>query len=111
MLSSRQDRQRMGTTLIMALVQAYRLYMTHIGDSRAYLITSTGCYQVMVDDDIASREVRLGYRPYREALLNPASGSLIQALGMSASSALRPTVQQFLLDEDCIFSALFRWSE
>ncbi|WP_299484557.1 protein phosphatase 2C domain-containing protein [Acaryochloris sp. IP29b_bin.137] len=99
----RQDRQRMGTTLVTALSQTYQIYVSHIGDSRAYLITTQGCYQVMVDDDIASREVRLGYVPYREALLQPASGSLVQALGMASSSVLRPTVQRFLLDEDCLF--------
>ena len=99
----RQERQRMGTTLIMAFVQAYQLYIAHIGDSRAYLITTTGCYQVTMDDDIASREVRLGYVPYREALLQPGSGALIQALGMGASTMLRPSAQQFILDEDCVF--------
>jgi protein phosphatase len=98
----RQDRQRMGTTLVSALFQKHQIYISHIGDSRAYLITPQGCYQVMVDDDIASREVRLGYVPYREALMQAASGSLVQALGMASSSVLRPTVQQFLLDEDCI---------
>lgn len=99
----RQDRQRMGTTLVTALSQTHQIYVSHIGDSRAYLITTQGCYQIMVDDDIASREVRLGYVPYREALLQPASGSLVQALGMASSSVLRPTVQRFLLDEDCLF--------
>ena len=99
----RQDRQRMGTTLVTALSQTHQIYISHIGDSRAYLITTQGCYQIMVDDDIASREVRLGYIPYREALLQPASGSLVQALGMASSSVLRPTVQRFLLDEDCLF--------
>ncbi|WP_299409047.1 protein phosphatase 2C domain-containing protein [Acaryochloris sp. IP29b_bin.148] len=99
----RQDRQRMGTTLVTALSQTHQIYISHIGDSRAYLITSQGCYQIMVDDDIASREVRLGYVPYREALMQPASGSLVQALGMASSSILRPTVQRFLLDEDCLF--------
>lgn len=99
----RQDRQRMGTTLVTALSQTHQIYVSHIGDSRAYLITTQGCYQVMVDDDIASREVRLGYVPYREALMQPASGSLVQALGMASSSVLRPTVQRFLLDEDCLF--------
>ncbi|NJM66864.1 MAG: SpoIIE family protein phosphatase [Acaryochloris sp. RU_4_1] len=99
----RLDRQRMGTTLVSALSQKHQIYISHIGDSRAYLITPQGCYQVMVDDDIASREVRLGYVPYREALMQAASGSLVQALGMASSSVLRPTVQRFLLDEDCIF--------
>ncbi len=35
-----------------------------------------------LDDDVASREVRLGYATYREAIQHRGSGSLIQALGM-----------------------------
>lgn len=99
----RQERQRMGTTLVMSLVHHHELYITHVGDSRVYRITRTGCYQVTLDDDLASREVRLGYALYREALQQPGSGSLIQALGMNTSSLLHPTVQRFILDEDCLF--------
>jgi serine/threonine protein phosphatase PrpC len=99
----RLDRQRMGTTLVMALVHAHTLYLTHIGDSRAHRITRTGCRQVTLDDDLASREVRLGYALYQEALQQAGSGSLVQALGMGESSALHPTVQPFVLDEDCLF--------
>ncbi len=99
----RQERQRMGTTVVMAIAHAHELLINHVGDSRAYRITRTGCYQVTLDDDVASREVRLGYALYRDALQQPGSGSLVQALGMSSSSFLRPTVQRFVLDEDCVF--------
>jgi serine/threonine protein phosphatase PrpC len=99
----RLDRQRMGTTLVMGLVRTYELYTAHVGDSRAYWITRWNCRQVTLDDDIASREVRLGYSSYREALQQPSSGSLVQALGMASSNTLHPTVQRFILDEDCIF--------
>jgi protein phosphatase len=97
----RQGRQRMGTTLVMALAHQQQMYITHVGDSRAYLVTRTGCHQVTLDDDVAAREVRLGYSLYSTALLQPSSGSLIQALGMNL--ALHPTVSQFILDEDCVF--------
>ncbi len=100
---NRQGRQRMGTTLVMALPVAHEMYITHVGDSRAYWITRHGCYQVTLDDDVASREVRLGYAIYREAVQQGASGSLVQALGMSPSVSLHPTAQRFILDEDCIF--------
>ncbi len=97
----RQGRQRMGTTLVMALAHQQQMYITHVGDSRAYLITRTGCHQVTLDDDVAAREVRLGYSLYNTALLHPSSGSLVQALGMNL--ALHPTVGRFILDEDCVF--------
>jgi len=99
----RLDRQRMGTTLVMGLIRAHELYVTHVGDSRAYWITRYGCHQVTLDDDVASREVRLGYCTYPQALQQPGSGSLVQALGMSASSLLYPNVQRFVLDEDSVF--------
>ncbi len=98
----RQDRQRMGTTLVMGLVRQHELYLAHVGDSRAYWITRRGCHQITLDDDVATREVRLGYSLHREALQHPSSGSLIQALGMNNSTLLHPTVQRFVLDEDCI---------
>ncbi|MGK7877418.1 MAG: PP2C family serine/threonine-protein phosphatase [Xenococcaceae cyanobacterium] len=99
----RQDRQRMGTTLVMTLAHAHELYLTHVGDSRIYWVTPTGCHQVTVDDDLASREVRLGYALYRDAIKYPTSGALVQALGIESSANLHPTVQRLILDEDCVF--------
>jgi protein phosphatase len=100
---NRQARQRMGTTVVMALTIAHQMYITHVGDSRAYWITRQGCYQVTLDDDVASREVRLGYAIYREAVQQGGAGSLVQALGMSPSHSLHPSSQRFILDEDAIF--------
>jgi len=99
----RQDRQRMGTTVVMTVVHNYETFVAHVGDSRVYWITKDGCYQVTLDDDVASREVRLGYAFYRDAVQQITSGSLIQALGMSPSHTLHPTVGRFILDEDCVF--------
>ena len=99
----RQDRQRMGTTVVMTVVQNYETYIAHVGDSRVYWITEDGCHQVTLDDDIASREVRLGYAFYWDALQQITSGSLIQALGMSPSQTLHPTVGRLILESDCVF--------
>lgn len=98
----REERQRMGTTLLAALVHGHEFYLTHVGDSRAYLVTRTGCHQIGVDDDLASREVRFGSLLYRQALHNPASGSLVQALGMNPSFLLHPTTERLILDEPCV---------
>jgi protein phosphatase len=100
---NRQGRQRMGTTIVMALPVAHEMYITHVGDSRAYWITRHSCHQVTLDDDVACREVRLGYALYREALQHSGSGSLVQALGMGKSTSLHPTSQRFIIDEDAVF--------
>ena len=98
----RTERQRMGTTLTMAIACTPEIYLSHVGDSRVYWITFGGCHQVTVDDDIASREARLGH-VYRSALREPNAGTLCQALGMYSSRSLQPTVQRLILDEDCVF--------
>ena len=98
----RQGRQRMGTTLVMGQGDRSDLFVSHIGDSRAYLVNRNAFYSLTVDDDVASREVRLGYAFYRAAVHQPTAGSLVQALGMSASSNLYPTIQRFILNEDSV---------
>ena len=98
----RQGRQRMGTTIVIGQGDDNDLFISHIGDSRAYLVNSRAFYSLTVDDDVASREVRLGYAFYRSAVHQPAAGSLVQALGMGASSHLYPTTQRFILNEDCV---------
>ncbi len=100
---NRQERERMGTTMVMSLVYGHEAYIAHIGDSRVYRITRTGCHQMTLDDDLATREVRLGGVLYREALAMSSSGSLFQALGMNSSTALHPNIRRFILDEECIF--------
>jgi protein phosphatase len=100
---SRQDRRRMGTTLVMAFAHAEEMYAAHVGDSRIYWITAHSCHQVTVDDDLASREVKLGYLLYRDAIQYPNAGALVQALGMSSANNLHPTVQRLIVDQDCVF--------
>ncbi|MGG6298235.1 PP2C family protein-serine/threonine phosphatase [Leptolyngbya sp. AN02str] len=108
----REARERMGTTLVMALQlpqkmktdqgwsNAHELYLVHMGDSRAYWLTQHACHALTVDDDIAGREVRLGRGLYRDVLRRPEGGALTQALGTRDGMAIYPTVQRFIVEED-----------
>lgn len=98
----RQARDRMGTTLVMALIVGVHIYIAHVGDSRAYRISTNSCSQITFDDDVAAREVRLGYSFYADVVNRPGTGALIQALGMGSSSALHVVVQRLILDEDIV---------
>jgi len=111
----RADRRRMGTTLMMAiqapqrittpegtLENGHELYLVSVGDSRAYWITPRYCQQLTIDDDVSTREVRLGRALYRESLQRPDAGALTQALGTRDGDFLRPHVQRFVLEEDGI---------
>jgi protein phosphatase len=81
---------------------SHELYLINIGDSRAYWITPRYCHCLTVDDDVATREVRMGRLLYQEALQRPDAGALIQALGTRDSEFLRPSVQRFIVEEDGI---------
>jgi len=100
---NRTERGRMGTTVVLALAYPPYLYIAHLGDSRAYRITPHTCTQVTLDDDVASREVRLGYALHRDAVQAPGAGSLVQALGINPSDYLYPTVQRFPLADHCLY--------
>ncbi len=110
----RSDRRRMGTTLMLALQvpqrvrtaagtvlsNSHELYLVSVGDSRAYWMTAQSLHQLSVDDDVSTREVRMGRSTYREALMRPDAGALTQALGTRDSESLRPNVQRFILEEN-----------
>jgi protein phosphatase len=104
----RELRQRMGTTLVMAVQlpqaingkNAHELYIANVGDSRAYWITTRYCHPLTVDDDVATREVSLGRSLYGEAIARPDSGALTQAIGTREGELLHPNVRRFLVEED-----------
>lgn len=110
----REARRRMGTTLVMALQvpqrvklpggavasNAHELYITNVGDSRAYWITPRYCHQLTVDDDVITREISQGRALHRDVLKRPDAGALTQALGTRDSQFLHPVVQRFILEED-----------
>jgi len=110
----RSLRQRMGTTLVMALQlpqklktaknlelkNAHELYIVNVGDSRAYWITRDSCQALTIDDDVITREVKQGRSLYWEASQRQDAGALTQAVGTREAEFLRPTVQRFIIEED-----------
>jgi serine/threonine protein phosphatase PrpC len=104
----RQAQQRMGTTLVMAVMprpngkMSNEVYVVHVGDSRLYCVTKDNLRQVTLDDDVATRETTLGYNFYAYSSQRIDGGALIQALGTRSSDMLIPRVQRFFIDEDCL---------
>jgi protein phosphatase len=110
-LQGRAQRQRMGTTLTLAVQlpkthwtetsngNTHELYLVHVGDSRAYWLTPSACQQLTVDDDVANREVQAGRSLYAHCSRQDAA-ALTQALGTHEADQLQITVQRFVIDED-----------
>ncbi|MBE9175916.1 serine/threonine-protein phosphatase [Synechocystis salina LEGE 06155] len=99
----RVEKERMGTTLVMALADFQQFFLANVGDSRCYWLTKDSCKQVTVDDDVASREVRLGLMLYRHAVELPRSGALTQAVGLGPAGQLHPIIQRLIVPTDCLF--------
>jgi len=112
----RQGKERMATTLVMALQipqkvvttsgwlsdNTHELYLASIGDSRAYWMTREYCQLLTIDDDITGREVRAGRLLYRQAIHNANANALAQALGTKEAESLNFSIKRFILEEDGI---------
>ena len=79
--SRKEDYQGMGTTIVAALASAEWLVTGHIGDSRAYLITSDTIKQLTEDHSLVNELLRRGQITPAEAEHHPRRNVLIRALG------------------------------
>ncbi len=94
--------QRMGTTLVMALVHDTNLVIAHVGDSRIYSYTrKQGLEQLTVDHEVGQREIKLGVAP-EVAYARPDAYQLTQALGPRSSDFLNPDISYQEINEDTL---------
>ncbi len=82
-LSSAGQRHRLpGTTVVMALLFGSKLFVTGVGDSRAYLLRN-GTMEVLTEDDtVAAFLVKRGTISIEAARTHPARHQLLQSIGM-----------------------------
>src|SRR5438477_122973 len=78
--------RRMGTTAVVALRQADRVYVAGLGDSRAYLIRGDQVEQLTVDHSVAQALVASGALTPEEAQNSPYNNVLYRFLGCVATS-------------------------
>jgi len=93
---------RMGTTLVMALVQDTHIHIAHVGDSRLYQLThQSGLEQLTTDHEVGQREIRRGTTS-EVAYARPDAFQLTQALGPRESEVLEPDIQLLTATEDTL---------
>jgi serine/threonine protein phosphatase PrpC len=87
-----------GTTLTAALVLNNRVTITHVGDSRAYLIHPDGKTQILTHDHtLVKRLEELGQLTSEEAAIHPQRNVLYRALGQG--DPIEPDVDSYQLPE------------
>ena len=100
--NSRSGSGRMGTTLVMALVQNTQLAIAHVGDSRIYRLSrKQGLEQLTLDHEVGQREINRGVEP-DIAYGRPDAYQLTQALGPRDNKCVRPEIQFLEITEDCL---------
>ena len=99
---TRAGHKRMGTTLVMVLLQGTEAVVSHVGDSRLYQYSRrAGLQQVTTDHEVGQREMEKGI-PEGVAYARPDAYQLTQALGPRDSAHLKPSVTYLRFAEDTL---------
>ena len=100
--NARSGSGRMGTTLVMALLQDTEVAIAHVGDSRLYRYTrKRGLEQLTIDHEVGQREIQRGVDP-EIAYARPDAYQLTQALGPRDEHFIKPDIQYIELNEDAL---------
>ncbi|MBW4486439.1 MAG: serine/threonine phosphatase [Trichocoleus desertorum ATA4-8-CV12] len=100
--NARSGSGRMGTTLVLVLIQGTNAVVAHVGDSRIYRLSRRqGLEQVTVDHEVGQREIQRGVEP-DIAYARPDAYQLTQALGPRDENFINPDVQFLDLTEDTL---------
>ncbi|MDX2099352.1 MAG: serine/threonine phosphatase [Leptolyngbyaceae cyanobacterium bins.59] len=101
-LNARSGSGRMGTTLVLVLLQDTRVAVAHVGDSRLYCVSRRrGLEQITSDHDVGQREIQRGVEP-TIAYARPDAFQLTQALGPRDENFVNPDVHFLDLNEDTL---------
>jgi serine/threonine protein phosphatase PrpC len=74
-----------GTTLTCSLVIGRRIYIGHVGDSRAYLVSGDALEQITQDHSLVDRLVEMGELTPDEAAHHPQKNVLYRAVGQTGN--------------------------
>jgi protein phosphatase len=74
-----------GTTLTCALMLGPQVYIAHVGDSRAYIVTKDGLERITHDHSLVDRLVETGQLTSDEATTHPHKNVLYRAVGQSSA--------------------------
>lgn len=93
---------RMGTTLVMVLLEGTKIAIAHVGDSRIYQVNRKwGLEQLTVDHEVGQRVITQGVDPII-AYSRSDAYQLTQALGPHDNQYVKPDIKYLDLHEDTL---------
>jgi len=99
MAASNPEQKGMGATIVAAWIDAQRLSIAHVGDSRAYLLREGSLDQLTADHSLVAEKVRVGILTPQEADASEMQSVLTRAVGTNSSVEV-DTDEQVLLAGD-----------
>jgi serine/threonine protein phosphatase PrpC len=99
MAASNPEQKGMGATIVAAWIDAQRLSIAHVGDSRAYLLREGSLDQLTADHSLVAEKVRVGILTPQEADASEMQSVLTRAVGTNSSVEV-DTDEQVLLGGD-----------
>ncbi len=100
--NSRSGSGRMGTTLVIVMIQDTSVAVAHVGDSRMYTYSrKRGLEQITTDHEVGQQEILRGVDP-EIAYARPDAYQLTQALGPRDNNFVNPDVKFMELNEDTL---------
>lgn len=81
----------MGTTVVIALIKDHRAIISHVGDSRAYLIRNGNVVQLTEDHSFVAESLKQGFITSEQARTHQSRHGLTMALGIEDEVAPETT--------------------
>lgn len=101
-----------GTTLTCGLIVGQRLFIGHVGDSRAYLWRATGEQRLLTTDhSMVNKLVEIGQLTLAEAAVHPQRNMLYRAVGQGASLDVDVLTIPLYAGDQLLFCSDGLWGE
>ncbi len=97
--ASNPEQKGMGATIVAAWIDAQRLSIAHVGDSRAYLLRAGSMEQLTADHSLVAEKVRVGILTPQEADASEMQSVLTRAVGTSSSVEIDTNEQALLVGD------------
>ncbi len=99
---SKNELHGMGTTLVTVLITGDRIIVAHVGDSRAYLISTHQIRQITDDHSWVAEQIRAGLMQPEEAEMHPWRNVISRAVGIQPDVCVDITSARFTFGDTVI---------
>ncbi len=89
----------MGTTITLGYIFDKKIFIGHVGDSRAYLIRGKEIYQITEDHSYVNELLKLGSITIEEAKNHPKKNMITRAVGSSSKITMDLIVKDYEKDD------------